>query len=65
MRFVFTDEQLMMTETVQAFLDANCTIADLRKLSAAGHSHDAARWGALVDLGLLGALVPDLSLIHI
>lgn len=59
MRFVFTEEQDMMAEMVRGFLSEQATTAQLRKLIAEGSSFDAARWQALVDLGLLAALLPE------
>ncbi|WP_341862013.1 acyl-CoA dehydrogenase family protein [Gymnodinialimonas sp. 57CJ19] len=59
MQFVFTQEQLMMSEMVQGFLTEHCTTADLRKLAASEGCFDQARWQGLVDLGLLGALMPE------
>ncbi|PVA05719.1 acyl-CoA dehydrogenase family protein [Thalassorhabdomicrobium marinisediminis] len=59
MEFVFTEEQQMMAEMAQGFLADRCTTADLRKLTDSGDTFDADRWAGLVDLGLLGALVPE------
>ena len=59
MDFRFTDEQQMMADTVRGLLAETCRPVDLRRLMASGAARDAARWSALVELGLGGALVPE------
>lgn len=59
MDFTFTEEQTMVAGMVRDLLDAECQASDLRTLMAAGSAHDSARWSRIVDLGLLGALVPE------
>jgi alkylation response protein AidB-like acyl-CoA dehydrogenase len=59
MDFRFTDEQVMMAETVRALLGDLCRPADLRRLAQSGAARDEKRWSALVEIGLAGALVPE------
>ncbi|WP_323764000.1 acyl-CoA dehydrogenase family protein [Marinovum sp.] len=59
MKFVITEEQQMMTDMVQDFLSENCTPAQLRALADKSESHDPARWSALCDLGLPGAMLGE------
>jgi len=59
MDFTFTEEQMMVAGMVRDLLDAECQASDLRTLMEAGSAHDAGRWNRIVDLGLLGALVPE------
>jgi alkylation response protein AidB-like acyl-CoA dehydrogenase len=59
MDFRFTDEQTMMAETVRGLLADLCQPADLRRLMQSGAARDEKRWGAIVELGLAGVLVPE------
>jgi alkylation response protein AidB-like acyl-CoA dehydrogenase len=59
MDFTFSEEQLMSAGVVRDLLADRCTGADLRKLMASGEPRDAARWQALVDMGLPGLMVPE------
>ena len=59
MDFRFTEEQTMMAGVVRDLLEAECQASDLRRLMQAGCSRDGGRWSKIVDMGLLGALVPE------
>ena len=59
MDFRFTEEQTMMAGVVRDLLEAECQASALRELMAAGKSRDDGRWERIVELGLLGALVPE------
>ncbi len=59
MEFAFTEDQLAITEAARGMLLETCTPADLRKLSEAGQDFDSARWNTIVEMGLLGMLVPE------
>lgn len=59
MQFVITEDQQMMTDMLREFLSANCTPAQLRALAQTGESFDPARWSAMAELGLPGALVSE------
>ena len=59
MEFAFTEDQLAISEAARGMLLDSCTPADLRKLSEAGQDFDPARWNTIVEMGLLGMLVPE------
>lgn len=59
MEFAFTEDQLAITEAARGMLLDSCTPADLRKLSEAGKDFDTSRWNTIVEMGLLGMLVPE------
>lgn len=59
MDFHFTQEQDMMVGVVRDLLTDLCQPQQLRALMQAGTCFDADRWAALVDMGLLGMLVPE------
>jgi alkylation response protein AidB-like acyl-CoA dehydrogenase len=59
MEFAFSEDQLAITEAARGMLLDSCTAADLRKLSEAGKDFDASRWNTIVEMGLLGMLVPE------
>lgn len=59
MDFAFAEEQRAIAEVVSSLLADQCTGADLRRLMDSGQTHDAARWNALMELGLSGILVPE------
>ncbi|MEG1452915.1 acyl-CoA dehydrogenase family protein [Brevundimonas sp.] len=59
MDFAFAEEQRAIAEVVTSLLSDQCTGTDLRRLMDSGQTHDAARWNALMELGLSGILVPE------
>ena len=59
MRFAFDEEQLRFRESVRGVLERVCPPSAVREVWEREHAHDAARWTALAELGLLGLLVPD------
>lgn len=59
MDFRFTEEQEMTAEAVKGLLADLCQPADLRRLMQSGEPRDEARWAAIVEMGLAGALVPE------
>jgi hypothetical protein len=58
MDFRFTEEQLMLAETVRDYLAGTHGPEVLRRLDAEGN-RDPAIWQGLVDMGLTGLLVPE------
>ena len=58
MDFRFTEEQLMLAETVRDYLAGTHGPEVLRRLDADG-ARDPAIWQGLVDMGLTGLLVPE------
>jgi alkylation response protein AidB-like acyl-CoA dehydrogenase len=59
MHFAFEDEQLRFRDSVRGVLERLCPPAAVRRVWDGEHAHDAARWHALAELGLLGLLVPE------
>ena len=59
MRFAFDDDQLRFRDSVRGMLERVCPPAAVRAVWEAETAHDAARWRALGELGLLGLLVPE------
>lgn len=58
MDFTFTDEQKMLADVVGKLMDDRCPPAALRKLMDADAARDGARWGAIVETGLVPVLLP-------
>ena len=56
MEFLLSEDHRMMDDAVRRVLADACPPAALR---ASGGAADAARWSQVVDLGVLGALVPE------
>ena len=59
MEFVFTEDQAAINLAARDMLADCCQPADLRRMIDAGDALDAARWGAIRDMGLLGILAPE------
>jgi alkylation response protein AidB-like acyl-CoA dehydrogenase len=59
MRFAFGDDALLLQSTVRDFLSKECTPAVVRALWASESGHDPVLWSKLAQLGVPGALVPD------
>lgn len=59
MHFAFEEEQLRFRDSVRGVLERVCAPAAVRSVWDDAHAHDAARWSALAELGLLGLLVPE------
>jgi len=60
MEFRFTEDQLALAETVRDYLAGTHGPEVLRRLDA-GSNRDPAIWQGLVDMGLTGLLVPEIS----
>jgi len=54
-----SDEETMLADSAQGFLDDAAPIAHLRALRDAGQTHDAGLWAKMVDMGWAGILVPE------
>ena len=69
MDFDLSDEQRLLQETVQQFLENECPMARLRELFDDETGYDAVLWKGLAELGLAGIHLPGeyggRSLIHI
>ncbi len=59
MHFAFDEEQLRFRDSVRGVLERVCPPAAVRTVWESPHAHDAGRWQALADLGVLGLLVPE------
>ncbi|MCC6849011.1 MAG: acyl-CoA dehydrogenase family protein [Deltaproteobacteria bacterium] len=59
MHFAFEDEHLRFRDSVRGVLDRVCAPAAVRKVWEDAPAHDAGRWRALAELGLLGLLAPE------
>ena len=59
MDFNFSEEQTMMSGVLREFLDAECTMGELRKQIAADVPRDEQRWGKLAEMGLFTVLLPE------
>jgi alkylation response protein AidB-like acyl-CoA dehydrogenase len=58
-RFAFTDDQLLFRDAVREFLTKEFPPDVLRATWTSGHAHDADRWRALAQLGVVGLTVPE------
>jgi alkylation response protein AidB-like acyl-CoA dehydrogenase len=57
--FDLTDEQKMLQETVQQFIENECPVTRLRELFDGDEGHDPVLWKGLVELGIAGLLIPE------
>jgi alkylation response protein AidB-like acyl-CoA dehydrogenase len=59
MHFAFDEEQVRFRDSVRGMLERVCAPAAVRAVWEDGNAHDARRWTALAELGVLGLLVPE------
>lgn len=59
MHFAFEEEQLRFRDSVRGVLERVCAPGAVRAVWERAHAHDAGRWTALAELGVLGLLVPE------
>ena len=60
MNFDFSDDQKYLRDEARKFLEAECTIADVRSvLDNDDVSHNAEVWQKIVAMGWLGAAIPE------
>jgi alkylation response protein AidB-like acyl-CoA dehydrogenase len=59
MRFAFSDEQHQFQRSVREVLARECTSASVRQAWTTEPGRSPERWKALVDLGVVGALIPE------
>jgi len=57
--FDLTDEQKMLQETVQQFIENECPVTRLRELFDGDEGHDPVLWKGLAELGIAGLLIPE------
>jgi alkylation response protein AidB-like acyl-CoA dehydrogenase len=59
MRFHFTEDQLLLRDTVHDFLEAECTAEQIRALWESETGRSPAFWSSLAEVGVPGLLVPE------
>ncbi len=58
MRFAFTEDQLLLRDTLRDFLAGECTPERLRELWETGTARSPVLWSQLAELGVPGLLAP-------
>ncbi|MGC6526989.1 MAG: acyl-CoA dehydrogenase family protein [Paracoccaceae bacterium] len=56
---VYTDEETLLSDTVQAMLAAASPVSTFRALRDKGETQNPALWSEMAELGLAGVLVPE------
>lgn len=60
MNFDFSDDQKFLRDEARKFLEAQCTMAQVREvLDDDSKSHNEGVWQKIVDMGWLGAAIPE------
>ena len=60
MNFDFSDDQKFLRDEARKFLEAQCTMAQVREvLDDDSKSHNEGVWKKIVDMGWLGAAIPE------
>lgn len=59
MEFVFTEDQLLLQQTVRDFLEGECTVEHVRAMWETETGRSPEFWGKLAEIGVPGLLVPD------
>ncbi len=59
MEFGFNDEQNMLRESVQRFLEQRCPISKVREIKQSEAGYDESLWREMAELGWLGITVPE------
>ena len=59
MEFALSEQQILMQDSVDRFLQDHAGLDAVRETVANGAVHDAQVWQGLVDLGISGLLVPE------
>jgi len=59
MRFNFTEDQLLLQQTVREFLEGECTAERVRSLWATETGHSPEFWTQFAEIGVPGLLVPE------
>jgi alkylation response protein AidB-like acyl-CoA dehydrogenase len=59
MRFHFTEDQLLLRDTVHDFLEAECTAEGIRALWETETGRSPEFWSSLAEVGMPGLLVPE------
>jgi alkylation response protein AidB-like acyl-CoA dehydrogenase len=59
MNFGFTEEQELLRSEVRKFLDENCPLEEVRKISESSEGFSRELWKQIAELGWLGLTVPE------
>lgn len=59
MNFGFTEEQELLRSEVRKFLDENCPLEEVRKISESPEGFSRELWKQIAELGWLGLTVPE------
>ena len=59
MEFVFTEDQLLLQQTVRDFLDGECAVEHVRAMWDTETGRSPEFWGKLAEVGVPGLLVPE------
>ena len=59
MNFDLSDEQRMLQETVQQFIDNECPVTRLREIFDSDDAHDPTLWKGLSEMGINGLAIPE------
>jgi alkylation response protein AidB-like acyl-CoA dehydrogenase len=57
--FGFSDEQVMLRESVRRFLDQRCPLKEVRKLKVTPRGFSEALWQKMAQAGWLGVALPE------
>ena len=59
MNFGFTEEQELLRSEVRKFLDDNCPLEEVRKISESPEGFSREVWKQIAELGWLGLTIPE------
>lgn len=59
MEFGLSEEQVILQESVRRLFEQQSPLDRVREIAETGTGFDAALWSSVVELGILGALVPE------
>ena len=59
MNFEFSDEQNLLRDQAQGFLQENCPLAAVRAILDGDASYDEALWGKIAELGWTATVIPE------
>ncbi len=59
MNFGFTEEQELLRQEVRKFLDGQCSLDEVRRISETPSGYSSDHWKQLAELGWLGLVIPE------
>ncbi len=59
MNFGFTEEQELLRQEVRKFLDGQCSLDEVRRVSETPNGYSSEHWKQLAELGWLGLVIPE------